>query len=254
MVAQIALGIYRVHLIYNRTFARSRTPKCAKLVLGASAVHVRSRLCSRFFWRRPPQNENKAILCEKGAYCELVSSLSPHPLKEGVPTALQDANRELLCAYIRSAMSMGGAGFGETRSYAQVCRGIVLWWGVPRCRLHSGGRVRCREALRLGVAHAEGCPLVLPGGRHGERHGDPCGKCWRAGSWHWFGGACRRLAASQCGASFLSKMAARQTGGFIQRACASTSPRSSLWYSGCVRSTGRWHIEVRIKSNIDLAV
>ena len=29
-----------------------------------------------FFWRRPPQNEKKAILCEKGAYCELVSSLS----------------------------------------------------------------------------------------------------------------------------------------------------------------------------------
>ena len=63
-------------LIYNRIFARSRTPKCAKLVLGASAVHVRSRLCSRFFGVGPPKNEKKAILCEKGAYCELVSSLS----------------------------------------------------------------------------------------------------------------------------------------------------------------------------------
>ena len=36
---------------------------------------------------------------------------------------------------------------------------------------------------------------------------------------------------------FLAKMAARrQTDDRIQRACASTSPRSSLWYSGCVRS------------------
>ena len=33
----------RANLIYNRIFARSRTPKCAKLGPGASAVHVRSR-------------------------------------------------------------------------------------------------------------------------------------------------------------------------------------------------------------------
>ena len=63
-------------LIYNRIFARSRTPKCAKLVLGASAVHVRSRLCCRFFGVAPPQKEKMRFLCEKGAYCELVSSLS----------------------------------------------------------------------------------------------------------------------------------------------------------------------------------
>ena len=56
----------RGYLIYNRIFARSRAPKCVKLGLGASAVHVRSRPCSRFFGVGP----------QKGAYCELVSSLS----------------------------------------------------------------------------------------------------------------------------------------------------------------------------------
>ena len=192
---------HRANSIYNRIFARSRTPKRAKLVLGTSAVHVRSRLCSCFFGVGIQKNEKRAILCEKGAYCELVSSLGPHPLKVGVPTALQDANRADPVRLSSPPDAHGWRGFGETQSYAQVRRGIVLWWGVPRCRLHSGGRVQCREAVRLGVAHAEGCPLVLPGGRRGERHGHPCGKCWRAGSRHWFGGACRRLAASQCGAS-----------------------------------------------------
>ena len=66
----------RANSIYNRIFARSRTPKCAKLVLGASAVHVRSRLCSRFFGVGIQKNEKRAILCVKGAYCELVSSSS----------------------------------------------------------------------------------------------------------------------------------------------------------------------------------
>ena len=33
----------RANPIYNHIFARSRTLKCAKLGLGASAVHVRSR-------------------------------------------------------------------------------------------------------------------------------------------------------------------------------------------------------------------
>ena len=28
------------------------------------------------FWRRHPQNEKRAILCEKGSYCELAGSLS----------------------------------------------------------------------------------------------------------------------------------------------------------------------------------
>ena len=40
-VAQMHSG-NRAHLVYNRIFARSRTPKCAKSGLGASAVHVRS--------------------------------------------------------------------------------------------------------------------------------------------------------------------------------------------------------------------
>ena len=187
---------HRANSIYNRIFSRLRTPKCAKLVLGASAVHVRSRLCSRFFGVGPPQNEKRAILCKKGAYCELASSSGPHPLKVGVPTALQDANRAAPVRLSSPPDVHGWRGFGETQSYAQVRRGIVLWWGVPRCRLHSGGRVQCREAVRLGVAHAEGRPLVLPGVRRGERHGHPCGKCWRAGNRHWFGGACRRLASS----------------------------------------------------------
>ena len=38
--------------------------------------------------------------------------------------------------------------------------------------------------VRLGVAHAHGCALVLPGGRRGKRHGHPREKCWRAGSRH----------------------------------------------------------------------
>ena len=46
------------------------------------------------FWRRHPKKREKGdFVCEKGAYCELASSLGPHPLKVGVPTALQDANR-----------------------------------------------------------------------------------------------------------------------------------------------------------------
>ena len=67
---------HRANSIYNRIFARSRTPKRAKLVLGTSAVHVRSRLCSCFFGVGTQKNEKRAILCEKGAYCELVSSSS----------------------------------------------------------------------------------------------------------------------------------------------------------------------------------
>ena len=74
----------------------------------------------------PPQNEKKAVLCENGAYCELVSLLSPHPLKEGVPTALQDANRAAPVRLYSSPDVRGWSGFGETLSYAQVRRGIVL--------------------------------------------------------------------------------------------------------------------------------
>ena len=78
----------------------------------------------------PPQNEKRAILCEKGAYCELASSLSPHPLKEGVPTALQDANRAAPVRLYSPPDVHGWSGFGETRSYAQVRRGIVLCGGA----------------------------------------------------------------------------------------------------------------------------
>ena len=56
----------RANSIYNRIFARSRTPKCAKLVLGASAVHVRSRLCSRFFGVGPPKKREKGdFVCKR---------------------------------------------------------------------------------------------------------------------------------------------------------------------------------------------
>ena len=45
----------------------------------------------------------------------------PHPLKEGVPTALQDANRAApVRLYSPSDVHGGWSGFGETRSYAQV--------------------------------------------------------------------------------------------------------------------------------------
>ena len=80
LVTILTLRTFDVKNLVCRIFARSRTPKCAKLVLGASAVHVRSRWCSHFFGVGPPKNEKRAILREKGAYCELASSLSPHPL------------------------------------------------------------------------------------------------------------------------------------------------------------------------------
>ena len=51
--------------VYNRIFARSRTPKCATLVLGASAVHVRSRLCSHFFGVGTQKNEKRAIFVKR---------------------------------------------------------------------------------------------------------------------------------------------------------------------------------------------
>ena len=56
----IAPGIERTRFII--VFSRVRAPpKCAKLVLRAPAVHVRSRLCSRFFgfWRRHQKKREK---------------------------------------------------------------------------------------------------------------------------------------------------------------------------------------------------
>ena len=60
----------------------------------------------------PPKKEKRAILCEKGAYCELASSLSPHPLKVGVPTALQAPGRESRgsCALIIAPRCPCGSG------------------------------------------------------------------------------------------------------------------------------------------------
>ena len=60
----------RANSIYNRIFARSRTPKFAKLVLGAWGVrrHVRSRLCSRFFgvqWWRNAKIGGSAMTLEE---------------------------------------------------------------------------------------------------------------------------------------------------------------------------------------------
>ena len=112
------------------------------------------------FWRRPPpKNEKRAILCEKGAYCELASSLSPHPLKVGVPTALQDANRAApVCAYIRPPMSMGGEGLARpkvTRKFVVglFCGGAfhdVAFTRVGGCnvvRLHDW-ELRMRKVAR----------------------------------------------------------------------------------------------------------
>ena len=72
----------RANPIYDRTFARSRTPKRAKLALGGSAVHVRSRLCARFFGvgpknekKKKKKKKEKAALFEKGSHRELASSL-----------------------------------------------------------------------------------------------------------------------------------------------------------------------------------
>ena len=57
----LALGIERTpSIIIAFAFERPRAPKCAKLGLGASAVHVRSRLCSRFFGVGPTKKAKKA--------------------------------------------------------------------------------------------------------------------------------------------------------------------------------------------------
>ena len=46
----------------------------------------------------------------------------------GVPTALQDAkNRAAVVRFYSSPDVRGWSGFGESRSYAQVRRGVVLW-------------------------------------------------------------------------------------------------------------------------------
>ena len=104
---------HRANSNYNRIRARSRTPKRAKLVLGASAVHARSRWCSRFFGVAPPQNEKMAFLCEKGAYCELASSSSSlDTASQREPAIRRDFLRARqysaypgACGYIRGASS-----------------------------------------------------------------------------------------------------------------------------------------------------
>ena len=65
------------------------------------------------FWRRHPPKRETGDLCEKGAYCELVSSLSPHPLKEGVPTALQDANRAAPVRLYHKKLARGATAKGD---------------------------------------------------------------------------------------------------------------------------------------------
>ena len=47
-----------------------------------------------------------------------------------MPTALQDANRAAAVRFYSPPDVRGWSRFGETRSYAQVRRGVVLWWGV----------------------------------------------------------------------------------------------------------------------------
>ena len=67
-----ALGIEQLTRFINVFLRRNRAPpKCAKLVLGASAVHVRSRLRSRFFGVGPPKMRKKnkwANFCRVATY------------------------------------------------------------------------------------------------------------------------------------------------------------------------------------------
>ena len=102
---------------------------CAKLVLGASAVHVRSRLCSRFFGVAPPKNEKKAFFCGKGAYYELVSSSVPTRWRRVCQPPSRTRIARLLCAYIRPPMSMGAS--AGARAQAPP---VSSSWPSPRLR------------------------------------------------------------------------------------------------------------------------
>ena len=158
----------RANLVYNRTFARSHTPKCKTLGLGASAVHVRSRWCSRFFGVGPPQNEKRAILCEKGAYCELASSLSSlDTASEREPAIRRVHGASGNAAYTGGIRRhIGGASSGynsrDTDFLVRYLRRAAVVVVLILIRCH------CRGSIAVIIAVANALALLLPG-RRGPR-------------------------------------------------------------------------------------
>ena len=117
----------------SRIFARSRTPEeeFAKPGAGGSLVHVRSWLRSLFFLALGAQKKTiKRRFYMKSAYCKLGYSSRPHPWEVGVPTAPQDAGPAAAVRFYSPPDVLDWSGFGETRSYAQVRRGVVLCGGA----------------------------------------------------------------------------------------------------------------------------
>ena len=110
-----ALGIeafaYGPYVLRDRT-----TPKCAKLGTGASLVHVRSRLCPRFFWCWAPKKEKKAVSCKKMRTSNYPSRPVPACWRWVCPPpSTTRIARRLLCGYIRPPMSVGGAGLARLK-------------------------------------------------------------------------------------------------------------------------------------------
>ena len=143
----LLLWAYRANSIYNLIFARSRTPKRAKLGLVVSVVHVRTRLCSRFFGVGPPKNEKRAILCQKVACCELASSLSSldisserePAIRRGFLRARQYSAYPGACGYIRGASS--GHNSRDTDISVRYLRRVAAVVLLVLVRCHCRGSI-----------------------------------------------------------------------------------------------------------------
>ena len=99
-LAAVALGIERTRFII--IFSRVRAPRNAQSwCLGRPPSTCAHDYVLAFLASPPPQNEKRAILREKGAYCELASSLSS---LDTAYTCLQPFGALM----VRQAMRAGG--------------------------------------------------------------------------------------------------------------------------------------------------
>ena len=112
-----------------------------------SVVHVRTRLCSRFFGVGPPKNEKRAILCEKVACCELASSLSSldisserePAIRRGFLRARQYSAYPGACGYIRGASS--GHNSRDTDISVRYLRRVAAVVVLVLVRCHCRGSI-----------------------------------------------------------------------------------------------------------------
>ena len=144
---------------------------------------MRSRLCFRFFGVAPPKNEKRAVLCEKGAYCELADSLSS--LLDN-PRISQHARRFSFFFVRVPTLFLAGRSFFL---FASRCASRSFFLLAPRCAArHTRPQAKARSLSRAIPARKQKhARSALASAHTDDRRTDEatCGpQAWLTGSLH----------------------------------------------------------------------